>query len=143
MNAHSSDQPIRREAREDGPLAGALAQTLPTRRDLKAAVAGVMREHRRRSARLADRERSRDQAAVEVDVITRLYGDEAARHRAFDTQPSHPSDWAPAPHERAAPSNRSSDVKPAVVKAAIRPAAVKPAAVKAAAVNPAAVRPAA
>lgn len=51
------------------------------------AVLRAMREHRRqRRTGLADPGRGE---AVETEILAILYGDVMARHRAYDTQPSH------------------------------------------------------
>lgn len=83
MNAHSSEHPISAEERPTARISRALAQALPSKPDIRAAMAGVLRERRRRAAPV-----SGAGSELEAEVASMLYGDAASRHRAFDTQPS-------------------------------------------------------
>lgn len=76
---------------------------MASRLEVKAAVASVLRERRRYATVRSAPDGVGDQGAIEVEVISLLYGDAAMRHRAFDTQPSHI--W-PASRGRAAPGRK-------------------------------------
>jgi hypothetical protein len=70
------------------------------------AVLSVVREHRRR--RRASRVEAGRGEAVETEILAILYGDAAARHRAYDTQPSHSWPVAMAAASKIKPRNDSS-----------------------------------
>ncbi len=87
MSAHSSEHSI--PAGRDTParLSGALARAVPSRPDVKVALASVLRERRYRARGVSQAPAKQD--AGEAEVIALLYGDASRRKRAFDTQPSH------------------------------------------------------
>jgi hypothetical protein len=88
MNAQSSEHPIPGQERSAPRISRALPRALAARPDVKAAMAGVLRERRRRTTRSA-MDDAGGKEAVEAKVISLLYGDAGMRHRVFDTQPSH------------------------------------------------------
>jgi hypothetical protein len=103
MNAQSSEHPISVPERSAPRLSRALSHAMASRLEVKAAVASVLRERRRYATVRSAPDGVGDQGAIEVEVISLLYGDAAMRHRAFDTQPSHI--W-PASRGRAAPGRK-------------------------------------